>query len=153
MTLLAAGRSVPNFTTPSLRVMYVAYVKNSPDPAPVDKENSQCLVKFITPEEWGRGSTLDIMGIAVITVGPAGKASLGCTQTRPMSHSIGKWHISLACVSKPLVTVIRAMASHQFVRSSYLYPMNFGKLRPPKASNLIIHLMKRQQHTNEKQRD
>ena len=79
MTLLAAGRSVPNFTTPSLRVMYVAYVKNSPDPAPVDKENSQCLVKFITrtPEEWGRGSTLDIMGIAVITVGPAGKATLG----------------------------------------------------------------------------
>ena len=50
--------------------------------------------------------------IAVIAVEPAGKASfvLGCIQTRLMGQYNGKWPISLVYMSKPLITVITAIA-------------------------------------------
>ena len=50
--------------------------------------------------------------IAVITVEPACKASfvLGCIQTRLMGQYNGKWPISLVYMSKPLMTVITAIA-------------------------------------------
>ena len=51
--------------------------------------------------------------IAVITVEPADKSSFvyNCMQTRLRGQYNGKWPISLACVSRPLVTVITAIGS------------------------------------------
>ena len=59
--------------------------------------------------------------IAVITVEPADKISFvyNCMQTRLRGQYNGKWPISLACVSRPLVTVITAIDKYEIISTNF----------------------------------
>ena len=78
--------------------------------------------------------------IAVITVEPADKIRFvyNCLQTRLRGQYNGKWHISLVCVSRPLVTVITAIEVIVGIKCS---PRNSASWKQQKAKYIPSLLM------------